>query len=153
MRFLSSALLLTASVSLSPAHAKPNGRPSLKNALYKNPKAPVDSRVADLLSRMTIEEKTSQLLQGDIRNWLNDQTGVFNETGLAWSTQARGGSFYVGIAAPLEWISEGTRKAQEYIQKNTYLGIPAFVQTEGIHGFLACKPGFPNQSFGTRPRY
>ncbi|KAK4149481.1 glycoside hydrolase superfamily [Chaetomidium leptoderma] len=132
MRFLSSALLLAATVL-----AADKGRPSLKNAAYKNPKASVDSRVADLLSRMTIEEKASQLLQGDIRNWMNESTNALNQTGLEWSTRDRGSSFYVGVAVPNEWIVEHIKTAQEYIQNNTYLGIPAFVQTEGIHGFLA----------------
>ena len=133
MRFLSSTLLLAAAVSA----ADNNRRPSLKHAVYKNPKASVNARVADLLSRMTIEEKASQLLQGDIRNWMNDTTGALNQTGLEWSTRDRGNSFYVGVAVPNEWISEHIKTAQEYIQKDTYLGIPAFVQTEGIHGFLA----------------
>ncbi|KAK3321560.1 glycoside hydrolase superfamily [Apodospora peruviana] len=141
MRFFSSALCLTAlAAAVSAAEvsaAGDKGRPSLNNALYKNAKAPVDARVADLLSRMTLQEKTSQLLQGDIRNWMDEQTGVYNETGLAWSTKARGGSFYVGIAVDPKWISDATKKAQEYIQEHTYLGIPALVQTEAIHGFLA----------------
>lgn len=32
--------------------------------LYKDPNAVVDDRVADLLSRMTIEDKRAQLIQG-----------------------------------------------------------------------------------------
>jgi beta-glucosidase len=132
MRFFSSALLLAVAVS-----AADKGRPSLKNAAYKNPKASVDARVADLLSRMTIDEKASQLLQGDIRNWMNETTGALNQTGLEWSTRARGSSFYVGVAVPNAWISEHIKAAQDYIQNETYLGIPAFVQTEGLHGFLA----------------
>ncbi|KAK4184891.1 glycoside hydrolase [Podospora australis] len=136
MRLLTSALLFAAAVSAADVAAN-QGRPSLKNAVYKNPKASVDARVADLLSRMTLEEKTSQLVQGDVRNWMNETDGTFNQTGLEWSTRTRGGSFYVGIAVPTKWISDAARMAQEYIQKETYLGIPAFVQTEGIHGFLA----------------
>ncbi|KAK4120451.1 glycoside hydrolase family 3 protein [Parathielavia appendiculata] len=132
MRFLSSALLLAAAVT-----AADKGRPSLKDSVYKNPKASVDARVSDLLSRMTIEEKASQLLQGDIRNWMNETTGALNQTGLEWSTRYRGNSFYVGVPVPNEWLSEHIKKAQDYIQNQTYLGIPAFVQTEGIHGFLA----------------
>lgn len=31
---------------------------------YKNPHLPVDQRVSDLLSRMTIEDKMAQLMQG-----------------------------------------------------------------------------------------
>ncbi|KAK0625117.1 glycoside hydrolase family 3 protein [Bombardia bombarda] len=137
MRFLSTALLLAAGVSASTTTPSPSSRPSLKNAIYKNPKAPIDARVADLLSRMTLEEKTSQLVQGDVRNWLNETDNSFNETGLAWSTAHRGGSFYVGIAVPQQWISQAVKKAQDYIQTRTYLGIPALVQTEAIHGFLA----------------
>lgn len=132
MRFSSSALFFAAA-----ALAADKGRPNLKHAIYKNPKASVDARVADLLSRMTIEEKASQLLQGDIRNWMNESTNALNQTGLEWSTQYRGSAFYVGVAVPNEWISENIETAQDYIQKETYLGIPAFVQTEGIHGFLA----------------
>ena len=139
MKFATSALLFAAGIASAQLSATDKARPSLKNAVYKNPKASVDARVADLLSRMTIEEKTSQLVQGDIRNWMNETDNSFNQTGLEWSTKYRGGSFYVGIAVPQQWISENTRKAQEYIQKNTYLGIPALVQTEAIHGFLACK--------------
>jgi len=114
-------------------------RPSLENAVYKNAKASVDDRVADLLSRMTIEEKTSQLVQGDIRNWMNESNNAFNKSGLSWSTRDRGGSFYVGIAISQEWLAENIRRAQEYMLNSTYLGIPAFVQTEGIHGLLAGK--------------
>ena len=135
----SSALLLAAATHIAAGDDSSSSkeRPSLKNAVYKDRKAPVDARVVDLLSRMTLEEKTSQLVQGDIRNWINETTNTFNQTGLEWSTNARGGSFYVGIAVPQQWIAQGVKKAQEHIQKNTYLGIPAFVQTEGIHGFLA----------------
>ena len=57
------------------------------NATYKDPSAPVESRVTDLLSRMTIEEKTSQLIQGDISNWINTTTNAFNYSGLVSSSQ------------------------------------------------------------------
>lgn len=104
--------------------------------LYKNPTASVDDRVADLLSRMTIEDKTAQLIQGDISNWINTTTNEFNATGLAWNMATRAGQFYVGYPVPQHWISEGVKKAQDYLLQNTTLGIPALVQTEGIHGFL-----------------
>jgi beta-glucosidase len=106
------------------------------NATYKDPSASIDDRVSDLLSRMTIEEKTAQLIQGDISNWINTTTNAFNSSGLEWNFQKRAGQFYVGYAMPPEWISEGTKRAQEYIIHNTTLGIPALVQTEGIHGVL-----------------
>ncbi|KAI1374497.1 glycoside hydrolase family 3 protein [Hypoxylon crocopeplum] len=104
--------------------------------LYKDPLASVEDRVADLLSRMTIEDKTAQLVQGDLRNWLDTSDGTLNQTGLQWSMQSRAGSFYVGIAIPWEMLSDSIRAGQEYLMQNTTLGIPAWVQSEGIHGFL-----------------
>ncbi|KAL8278947.1 hypothetical protein RQP46_008616 [Phenoliferia psychrophenolica] len=38
---------------------------------YKNPDLPIDERVTDLISRMTLDEKVSQLIQGDIRDFFN----------------------------------------------------------------------------------
>ncbi|KAF2870898.1 glycoside hydrolase superfamily [Massariosphaeria phaeospora] len=111
-------------------------RQNALNATYRNPGAPVEDRVSDLLSRMTIEEKTTQLIQGDISNWINTTTNAFNYSGLVWNMDQRAGQFYVGYPMPQSWISAGIRKAQDYIVENTTLGIPALVQTEGIHGLL-----------------
>jgi beta-glucosidase len=104
--------------------------------LYKNAAASVDDRVASLLSLMTIEDKTAQLVQGDISNWINTTTNEFNATGLAWNMAARAGQFYVGYPVAQQWIADGVKLAQNYLMHNTTLGIPALVQTEGIHGFL-----------------
>ncbi|KAI0169242.1 glycoside hydrolase family 3 protein [Hypoxylon sp. FL1284] len=104
--------------------------------LYKDPTAPVEDRVSDLLSRMTIEDKTAQLVQGDLRNWIDTTDGSLNETGLEWSMRSRAGSFYVGIAIPWKMLADGVKLGQEYLMQNTTLGIPAWVQSEGIHGFL-----------------
>ncbi|KAI0847355.1 glycoside hydrolase family 3 protein [Daldinia vernicosa] len=103
---------------------------------YKDPSATVEDRVADLLSRMTIEDKTAQLVQGDLRNWINTGDGSVNQTGLEWSMKSRAGSFYVGIAIPWKMLSDGIKTGQDYLVRNTTLGIPAWVQSEGIHGFL-----------------
>ena len=104
--------------------------------LYKNPKASVDDRVADLLERMTIEDKASQLLQGDFSNWINTTDGTFNKTGLEWNMKYRSSQFYVGYPTNWTTISHGIKIAQDYLMNNTTLGIPALVQSEGIHGFL-----------------
>lgn len=109
------------------------------NAVYKNPEASVEDRVEDLLWRMTIQEKTSQLVQGDISNWINMTDNSFNITGLEWNMATRGGSFYVGYPVDQQWIADGVKIGQDYLMKNTTLGIPAFVQSEGIHGFLIGK--------------
>ena len=44
--------------------------------------------------------------------------------------------FYVGYPISWDWLAEGIQKGQDYAVNNTRLGIPALVQTEGIHGFL-----------------
>lgn len=104
--------------------------------LYKNSHASVDDRVADLLSRMTIQEKTAQLIQGDISNWINTTDNSYNASGLVWNMETRAGQFYVGYPVPQQWIADGVKTAQDYLVHNTTLGIPALVQSEGIHGFL-----------------
>lgn len=64
---ISKAFCLCAALSSVLVHAQSyNGTnsTSLAGALYKDPSASVDDRVADLLSRMTLEEKIGQLMQG-----------------------------------------------------------------------------------------
>ncbi|RAH66042.1 putative beta-glucosidase [Aspergillus aculeatinus CBS 121060] len=104
--------------------------------LYKDPHASVDDRVTDLLGRMTIHDKTAQLLQGDLSNWMNTTTGAFNYSGLVANMELKAGGFYVGYAVPWDWMVTNIKHAQDYLVHNTTLGIPALVQTEGIHGFL-----------------
>ncbi|KAL2833122.1 glycoside hydrolase superfamily [Aspergillus pseudoustus] len=104
--------------------------------LYKDPNAAIEDRVSDLLGRMTIEDKMAQLIQGDIGNWMNSTTGEFNYTGLVENMKVKAGMFYVGYPVPWDWIATNVKRAQDYLLENTTLGIPAFVQSEGIHGFL-----------------
>lgn len=123
-----SALLICTASAVADGHTSP---------LYKNPHASVDDRVEDLLRRMTIEEKAAQLIQGDITNWLNLTDNTFNASGLAWNMRKRAGQFWTGYPGSQEWISQGIKIGQDYLLHNTTLGIPAFVQNEGIHGFLS----------------
>jgi beta-glucosidase len=138
--------LFASSVLATDARGDPR---DVTNAIYKNPTASVDDRVSDLLWRMTIQEKTAQLVQGDIQNWLNMTDNTLNSTGLAWTMATRAGTFYVGYP-PVEWdwLSGGIKKAQDYLMKNTTLGIPAIVQTEGIHGLLAINATIFNSPIG-----
>lgn len=119
--------------SVAFATASPN---SSSTPVYKNPNATVDERVADLLSRMTVHDKQTQLVQGDVSNWINITDGSFNPSGLAWNMQHRGGSFYVGYYLDWTTLYNGIKLGQDYLTQNTTLGIPAWVQSEGIHGFL-----------------
>lgn len=128
------ALAAASTVVSQPGAYSNNG--SLANAPYKDPTLSVETRVEDLLSRMTIQEKAAQLMQGDISNWLNTTSGTFNRTGLEQNFEQKAGQFYVGYPISWEWLADNIKRGQDYAVNETRLGIPALVQTEGIHGFL-----------------
>lgn len=134
------AVLVSLAIYSSLAHCsvfnRHNGARDQSEPIYKDPTASVEDRVADLLPRMTVQEKAAQLVQGDFSNWINTTTNAFNYSGLVEEMKTRASSFYVGYPVPQQWVTGGVQKAQEYLMKNTTLGIPAFVQSEGIHGFL-----------------
>jgi beta-glucosidase len=105
--------------------------------VYKNPNATVDDRVSDLLKRMSIKEKMSQLIQGDMRSYLDLEDGKINKTGLEWTMDYRAHAVWTGLYADPEIIKKAANVAQDYLMEETELGIPAFIQSEGLHGFLA----------------
>src|SRR4051794_28284340 len=132
---LGSISVLLAISGCSNAQGRRYGNGTHNTAIYKDPSTSIDARVADLLSRMTIADKTAQLIQGDISKWINITTNAFNYSGLVSEMETGAGSFYVGYPVEQQWITQGIKRAQDYLLRNTTLGIPAFVQTEGIHGF------------------
>jgi hypothetical protein len=71
---------------------------------------------------MTIQEKVSQLVQGDIRNYLNLTDGSLNQTGLEWSMATRGHAVWSGLYAKPEIIKLGAQIAQDYQMNQTELG-------------------------------
>ncbi|RLI23900.1 hypothetical protein DRO57_08040, partial [Candidatus Bathyarchaeota archaeon] len=87
---------------------------------YEDPSLPVDERVEDLLSRMTLEEKLGQLRSGrDI-----PEHGLGNLTCVLRDLPPR----------------EGVEKANEYQVKaieDTRLGIPVIIHDECLHGCMA----------------
>ncbi|KAF8808280.1 family 3 glycoside hydrolase [Phlegmacium glaucopus] len=117
--------------------------------LYKNPNASVEERVNDLLPRMTIEEKVSQIIQGDLGSWMNltdplDNTKVYNQTGLEQMVRLKGGSIWAGYLVPYEKFVFAVTVGQKYMMENTTLGIPALIQCEGLHGFTNMGTIFPS---------
>ncbi|RDI87940.1 hypothetical protein Vi05172_g2122 [Venturia inaequalis] len=143
MRLFWLSLSIVAAASASSENASEAAAP-----VYKNAATPIEERVRDLMSRMTIADKAAQLLQGDFQNWINTTSNAFNRTGLVEEMKTKASQFYVGYAVPADWISEGTKRAQEYLLRDTTLGIPAFVQSEGIHGFLVSNATIFNSPIG-----
>lgn len=101
---------------------------------YKDAGLPIEDRVADLLPRMTLEEKVDQLSGG----WEN-RIEVIDPTGTYTSEEAR-------KVLRNEWGAElkfAPRQSailrngvQRYLREKTRLGIPAMFLGEGLHGFM-----------------
>jgi beta-glucosidase len=104
---------------------------------YRDPARPIPERVADLLARMTLEEKVAQLhgLGRPVR--LDDEQGRFSVE--AARRFCANGVAYVGRAikrSPRE-SAEFMNALQQFLREETRLGIPALGVGEALHGFMA----------------
>jgi beta-xylosidase len=107
---------------------------------YKNPRLPVEARVADLLSRMTLEEKVAQMLC----IWRQKQTILLDEEGkLTLDKLSLHFKYGLGHIARLSDTFGGQGPAdmarlanslQRYFVEETRLGIPAIIHEECLHG-------------------
>ncbi|HET8783738.1 MAG TPA: glycoside hydrolase family 3 N-terminal domain-containing protein, partial [Pyrinomonadaceae bacterium] len=112
---------------------------------YKNPRLPVERRVADLLSRMTLEEKVAQLtcLWGN-RPQVNPQTDFSTDRGdFSPSKAAEVMKHGIGQIARQRERKDARKGAefanavQKWLVENTRLGIPAILHDEILHGHMA----------------
>lgn len=90
--------------------------------IYKNPKVPVDARVADLLSKMTLEEKLAQMNMN------------------ALSAASKSTLAYGVLESPFlsaKDITARSHEAKKHVIFKTRLGIPHIQIGEGLHGVLA----------------
>ncbi len=101
---------------------------------YRNPNLTVDERVADLLPRMTLEEKVGQIAPpGGGKTQIIDPTGTYtNESASAvlnrwWDPDLE---FTPRKSAILR------NGVQRYLKEKTRLGIPELFMGEGLHGFM-----------------
>ncbi|EGO04166.1 glycoside hydrolase family 3 protein, partial [Serpula lacrymans var. lacrymans S7.3] len=117
--------------------------------IYKDPNADIEDRCAALLwNRSTLSLSSHEVLifeanfriQGDIDGWMNmtdplDDTLTYNQTGLEQMMEYKSGAIWAGYLAPWDKIVYAITVGQQYLMENTTLGIPAIVQSEGLHGF------------------
>ena len=104
------------------------------NAPYRNPKLTVDERVADLLPRLTLEEKVEQISGG-----IDGLHGVIDPTGTYDLDKARAillQSDSVDFAISPRDSAILRNAIQRYQLEKTRLGIPALFQGEALHGFM-----------------
>jgi beta-glucosidase len=118
---------------------------------YRNPSLPLEHRVADLLSRMTLDEKISQMIalwatKADI---MADGSADFSpaKAGKAYpngfgqvtrpsdrrGARAIAGQRWRGSADTVRFIND----IQRWSINNTRLGIPVLFHEEALHGYMA----------------
>lgn len=118
---------------------------------YKNPQLPVEQRVADLLSRMTVEEKVGQLLcplgweMYEIKGETVTASDKFKQlmkerhAGMLWATYRADPwtkkTLENGLNPAL--AAQAGNALQKYVMENTRLGIPLFLAEEAPHGHMA----------------
>ena len=119
--------------------------------LYKNPKASVENRIKDLLSRMTVEEKVGQIsmpLGWPMYTKTGDEVEVSDAfkkslkeeyTGMLWATLRADPWTKKTLANGLnpELAAKATNAIQKYAVENTRLGIPVLLSEECPHGHMA----------------
>jgi beta-glucosidase len=96
---------------------------------YLDPSQPVDARVSDLLSQMTLDEKIGQMVQADldcVTNLADIQTYGFG------SMLSGGDSKPVGANEPENWLN--TVNALQSWALKTRLKIPLIYGIDAVHG-------------------
>jgi beta-glucosidase len=124
-------------------------------AVYRDPSAPVEQRVHDLLARMTLDEKVAQMIalwatKADIMEGLTfdpQRAGSAYPHGVGQVSRAsdkRGGP---GVSAASGGTAANWRTPQETVAfvnavqrwaiEETRLGIPVLFHEESLHGYMA----------------
>ena len=101
---------------------------------YRNPNLAIEDRVADLLSRMTLEEKVQQICGGS-----TVETEVIDPTGTYTSESARAELnrwWDPDLVFPARKAAILRNGVQRYLREKTRLGIPALFMGEALHGFM-----------------
>ena len=110
---------------------------------YKNPNLPVDQRVADLLGRMTLEEKACQLDMYSGRNSLLTTNELFGRTRarpdahfVPERAEKAFGHLGIGAIHDLYAYPSLYNAVQKWVIGSNRLGIPALFTGEGLHGYM-----------------
>ncbi len=127
-RLLATCGLILGSLAFSSTALCDTASAPMSTPAYRNPALSVEERVADLLGRMTLEEKVGQLMMVDARD---DDLSFIN-------TRQPGSVLHI--------LGEKINRAQDLAAKNR-LGIPLLVGEDGIHGHSFWKGAtiFPTQ--------
>ncbi len=105
--------------------------------LYKDPNVPVEQRVSDLLKRMTLEEKISQMSMTSLSKLKFDKNGQVSEKSLEEVFKGQSVGCLESPFIKVRDIAKLSRAADRYLRGKTRLGIPAIQIAECVHGQLA----------------
>ncbi len=134
MKTIKPALLAILYFVISASYAQKNSKQKFP---YKDNSLSVEVRVNDLLERMTLEEKISQMNMLSLSHLKLDQNGNVSRESL--DSLFKGESIgtlespFIGV----DEISKLSEAADTYLRKSTRLGIPAIQIAECLHGQLA----------------
>jgi beta-glucosidase len=131
---------LVISFSVTPSLAQQQQPDAGSGVLYRQANAPVESRIDDLLNRMTLEEKVRQLdLYAGARALVDkrkDSTHAAPDAVfLPEQAQALWGTLGVGGIHDLYPTPEQSNAIQSWVIAHNRLGIPAIFIEEGLLGF------------------
>ncbi len=124
---------LFVSLSLT-AQDKTKSSPQETTPKYRIANLPIDDRVADLLSRMTLEEKVQQVCGGGrAESEVIDPTGTFTTESARAVLNRWWDPDLVFPARKAAILRNGV---QRYLKEKTRLGIPNLFMGEALHGFM-----------------
>jgi beta-glucosidase len=135
-------LLLACSVAtiFSPARSGAGQSGSDSVPVYKQPGAPIEARIQDLLGRMKPEEKVRQLdlyagAPALMSGHTDDTHAAKDAVFLPEKAEALWGDLGVGGIHDLNPTPEQSNAIQRWVIAHSRLGIPALFIEEGLHGF------------------
>lgn len=107
---------------------------------YRDARVPLEQRVDDLLSRMTLQEKVRQLdmysSAREIMSAHTDEThAALDAAFVPEKAEAIWGGLGVGAVHDLNPTPEQANAIQKWVISHNRLGIPALFIEEGLHGF------------------
>jgi len=110
---------------------------------YKNPSLPVDERVVDLISRMTLKEKVAQMMGV----WEQRETLILDDKNKISFSKLKdnfkdgigqiGRMNNVGTGLSAKVMAEYANELQNFFVEETRLGIPIVIHEECLHGLAA----------------
>lgn len=105
-----------------------------KVPLYKNAFAPIETRVNDLLKRMTLTEKLAQLTEMSV-DVLKQENNV-NKNSLSYEKLKNGIGCVDGFTLSGEEYASRIHDVQTFLVNKSRLGIPALPVSEALHGWV-----------------